>query len=277
MDRINLDAVEQEPIQGHTSKGDQPKWQLDGKWYKADHMGYEALAEVLISQLLKQSNVPDFVEYKPVLIQYQGKEIPGCVSKNFRRKDEMLVPFERLHRAYKGQGLAAALGGINEPLERIRYTVDFIEQTTGLTGVGEYLTFLLELDSFFLNEDRHTNNLAVIRNEKTKEFRLCPIFDNGLALLSDLNDYPLDKDVYDCIRRVRAKPFDMDFDVQVEATEELHGSQLKFSFARHDISKMLDAVRELYSSTVIARVEQTVYEQMRKYPVYLGQYRTNSV
>ena len=277
MDRINLDAVEQEAIQGHTSKGDQPKWQLDGKWYKADHMGYEALAEVLISQLLKQSNVPDFVEYKPVLIQYQGKEIPGCVSKNFRRKDEMLVPFERLHRAYKGQGLAAALGGINEPLERIRYTVDFIEQTTGLTGVGEYLTFLLELDSFFLNEDRHTNNLAVIRNEKTKEFRLCPIFDNGLALLSDLNDYPLDKDVYDCIRRVRAKPFDMDFDVQVEATEELYGSQLKFSFARHDISKMLDAVRELYSSTVIARVEQTVYEQMRKYPVYLGQYRTNSV
>lgn len=277
MDRINLDAVEQEPIQGHTSKGDQPKWQLDGKWYKADHMGYEALAEVLISQLLKQSNVPDFVEYKPVLIQYQGKEIPGCVSKNFRRKDEMLVPFERLHRAYKGQGLAAALGGINEPQERIRYTVDFIEQTTGLTGVGEYLTFLLELDSFFLNEDRHTNNLAVIRNEKTKEFRLCPIFDNGLALLSDLNDYPLDKDVYDCIRRVRAKPFDMDFDVQVEATEELYGSQLKFSFARHDISKMLDAVRELYSSTVIARVEQTVYEQMRKYPVYLGQYRTNSV
>ena len=277
MDRINLDAVEQEPIQGHTSKGDQPKWQLDGKWYKADHMGYEALAEVLISQLLKQSNVPDLVEYKPVLIQYQGKEIPGCVSKNFRRKDEMLVPFERLHRAYKGQGLAAALGGINEPQERIRYTVDFIEQTTGLTGVGEYLTFLLELDSFFLNEDRHTNNLAVIRNEKTKEFRLCPIFDNGLALLSDLNDYPLDKDVYDCIRRVRAKPFDMDFDVQVEAIEELHGSQLKFSFARHDISKMLDAVRELYSSTVIARVEQTVYEQMRKYPVYLGQYRTNSV
>ena len=268
MDRINLDAVEQEPIQGHTSKGDQPKWQLDGKWYKADHMGYEALAEVLVSQLLKQSNVPDFVEYKPVLIQYLGKEIPGCVSKNFRRKDEMLVPFERLHRAYKGQGLAAALGRINEPQERIRYTVDFIEQTTGLTGVGEYLTFLLELDSFFLNEDRHTNNLAVIRNEKTKEFRLCPIFDNGLALLSDLNDYPLDKDVYDCIRRVRAKPFDMDFDVQVEATEELYGSQLKFSFARHDITKMLDAVRELYSSTVFARVEQTVYEQIRKYPVY---------
>ena len=268
MVRINLDAIEQEPILGHTSKGDQPKWQLDGKWYKADHMGYEALAEVVVSQLLKQSNVPDFVEYRPVLIQYQGKEIPGCVSKNFRRKDEMLVSFERLHRTYKGRGLAAALGGINEPQGRIRYTIDFIEQTTGLTGVGKYLTLLLELDSFFLNEDRHTNNLAVIRNEKTKEFRLCPIFDKGLALLSDLNDYPLDKDVYDCIRCVRAKPFDLDFNVQVEAAEELYGMQLNLSFSRKEVSKELKFVTELYGEKIYCRVEQVLFEQMRKYQVY---------
>ena len=268
MVRINLDAIEQEPILGHTSKGDQPKWQLDGKWYKADHMGYEALAEVVVSQLLKQSNVPDFVEYRPVLIQYQGKEIPGCVSKNFRRKDEMLVSFERLHRTYKGRGLAAALGGINKPQGRIRYTIDFIEQTTGLTGVGKYLTLLLELDSFFLNEDRHTNNLAVMRNEKTKEFRLCPIFDNGLALLSDLNDYPLDKDVYDCIRCVRAKPFDLDFNVQVEAAEELYGMQLNLSFSRKEVSKELKFVTELYGEKIYCRVEQVLFEQMRKYQVY---------
>lgn len=268
MVRINLDAIEQESILGHTSKGDQPKWQLDGKWYKADHMGYEALAEVVVSQLLKQSNVPDFVEYRPVLIQYQGKEIPGCVSKNFRRKDEMLVSFERLHRTYKGRGLAAALGGINEPQGRIRYTIDFIEQTTGLTGVGKYLTLLLELDSFFLNEDRHTNNLAVIRNEKTKEFRLCPIFDNGLALLSDLNDYPLDKDVYDSIKCVRAKPFDLDFNMQVEAAEELYGMQLNLSFSPKEVSKELKFVTELYGEKIYCRVEQVLFEQMRKYQVY---------
>lgn len=268
MDRINLDTVTQEPIQGHTSKGDQPKWRLGDRWYKADHMGYEALAEVLVSRLLKQSNVPDFVEYEPVLIRYQGKEIPGCASKNFRRKDEMLVPFERLHRAYKGQGLAAGLGGINEPQDRIRYTVDFIEQATGLTGVGEYLTFLLELDSFFLNEDRHTNNLAVIRNEKTKGFRLCPIFDNGLALLSDVHDYPLDKDIYNCISRVRAKPSDLDFDVQVEAAEELYGMQLKFSFTKKEIARELEFAKELYDEGIYRRVEQVLLEQMRKYQVY---------
>ena len=268
MDKINLDAIAQEAIQGHTSKGDQPKWQLEGKWYKADHMGYEALAEVVISALMKRSNVPDFVEYQPVLIQYQGRELPGCVSQSFRGKDEMLIPFERLHRAYTGRGLAQALSGLQDVGEGIRYTVDFVERTTGLTGVGAYLTLLLELDSYFLNEDRHTNNLAVIRNEKTMEFRLCPIFDNGLALLSDTHDYTMEKDVYDCIRRVRAKPFDGAFDAQVEAAEELYGAQLKFSFKRGDVCEALDCVRELYPETAIGRVERVLYEQMRRYQVY---------
>ena len=53
--------------------------------------------------------------------------------------------------------------------------VDFVERVTNLTGVGAYLTAILELDCLTLNEDRHTNNLAVLRNEETKEFRLCPI------------------------------------------------------------------------------------------------------
>jgi len=270
MEMINLDAVERQPVQGHTSKGDQPKWQLNGKWYKADHMGYEAMAEVTISRLLKYSNVSDFVEYQPVLIRYTGKTHPGCVSKNFREKDEMLVPFERLHRAYMGQGLASVLGHMTDPQERIRYTVDFIEQTTGLTGVGPYLTQMLELDAFFLNEDRHTNNLAVIRNERTKEFRLCPVFDHGLSLLSDLNDYPLSQNTYHCIGRVRAKPFDLDFDVQVEAAETLYGIQLKLSFGKKEVSSELEFAKELYDEDICSRVETVLFEQMRKYPVYFA-------
>ena len=268
MDKVDFRTSMQEPIQGHTSKGDQPKWHLNEKWYKADHMGYEALAEIVISRLLKRSNVLEFVTYEPVLIQHDDKEVPGCVSQNFRGKDEMLIPFERLHRAYKGRGLASVLGKMEESLDRIRYTVDFVEQTTKLTGVGPYLTMLLEMDSFFLNEDRHTNNLAVLRNEKTMQFRLCPVFDNGLALLSDLNDYPLEKDLYACIGRVQAKPFDMDFDAQVEAAESLYGSQLNFQFERNDVTRVLADLDELYPQEILQRVERAIYEQMRKYPVY---------
>ena len=165
MKNVDLNDAVREPISGHTSKGDQPKWQVGQKWYKADHMGYEALAEVVVSKLLEKSNVPDLVSYQPVLIGYQNQELQGCVSTNFRRKNESLIPLERLHRTYHGRGLAQTIGGMTEVADRIRYTVEFVGRVTGLTVVGPYLTTMLELDCFFLNEDRHTNNLAVIRNE----------------------------------------------------------------------------------------------------------------
>ena len=264
---VDLRQTGREPLQGHTSKGDQPKWQMKGQWYKADHMGYEALSEVVISRLLKKSNVKDFVGYEPVRVLYEDEEKNACASKNFRAKNEILLPFERLHRAYHGRGLAAELVHM-ETGEKIRYTVDFLEQTTGLQNVGNYLTTLLELDSFFLNEDRHTNNLAVIRNEDTKEYRLCPVFDNGLSLLSDLNDYPMGEDVYRCISRVKAKPFDQDFDEQVSAAEMLYGPQLLFSFTRNDLTTALNGLEEYYPLKTIERVEHVLREQMRKYPVY---------
>jgi len=265
---FDFDKTERIPAEGHSSKGDQPKWNLNGSWYKADYMGYEALAEVVISKLLTKSNAEDFVEYRPVLIRYNGKTNIGCESKNFREKDEQLIPFERLHRAYKGIGLAQALGKMPSASERILYTVDFIEEVTKLSDVGRYMTMLLELDAFFLNEDRHTNNLAVIRNETTLAFRLCPIFDNGLALLADTNDYPVNCDIYQCIGKVKAKPFDLSFDEQVCAAEILYGSPLKFSFTKRDVSEILKELSDVYPNDVISRVEGIMYEQMRKYPIY---------
>lgn len=185
MQVIDFTSADRIMSEGHTSKGDQPKWKQSGNWYKADHMGYEALSEIIVSRLLTWSNADDFVVYQPVFIHYNDKVIPGCSSHDFMRKDEMLIPFERLHRAYEGRGLAQALTKFDSPADRIAYTVGFVERVTNLTGVGAYLTAILELDCLTLNEDRHTNNLAVLRNEETKEFRLCPIFD------SPSNDDPL--------------------------------------------------------------------------------------
>lgn len=268
VNRINLSGVKQEPLQNHSSKGDQPKWQLNNKWYKIDYMGYESLSEVVVSGLLKKSNTAEFVLYRPVQIVYEGNLFNGCESENFRGENEMLIPFERLHRASKGAGLAQALTQWETPEEKIKYTVDFIENTTGLTNAGQYLTMLLELDAFFLNEDRHTNNLAVIRNEKTLQFRFCPIFDNGLSLLSDLNDYPLGSNLYDCIDRVKAKPFHIDFIEQVFAAESLYGSQLRFHFTRRDVTALLSDMTDVYENEILSRVEKILFEQMRKYSIY---------
>ncbi len=268
MQIIDLTAVKKEHIENHTSKGNQPKWHIGDKWYKADHMGYEALAEYVVSELLKKSNVENFVAYDLVGIKYDNKDCMGCVSDNFKNENEMLVSLEKLHRQYFGKGLADALAQIGNAKAKIRYTVNFTETVTELQDVGEYFALMLGIDAFFLNEDRHTNNIAVIRNEKTKLFKIAPIFDNGLSLLSDMNDYPAGGDVYENIKKVHAKPFDTDFDEQLNAAEELYGSKLKLYFKGSDVENLFGDLKGLYDEKIIQQAESVLYEQMRKYQYF---------
>lgn len=53
MKRRNLDNHSPFHKTGHTSKGDQRKWKVEDRWYKVDYMGYESLAEVLVSHFLE--------------------------------------------------------------------------------------------------------------------------------------------------------------------------------------------------------------------------------
>lgn len=53
MREINIQNTPPATSTGHSSKGNQFKWLADGGWYKADHMGYESLAEIVVSCLLQ--------------------------------------------------------------------------------------------------------------------------------------------------------------------------------------------------------------------------------
>ena len=126
----------------------------------------------------------------------------------------------------------------------------------------------MAVDAFFLNEDRHTNNIAVIRNEDTKRFHMAPVYDNGLSLLSDIHDYSLSDDVYGCMSRVQAKPFDVDFDVQLEAVEQMYGVRLHFTFDDSDVYRLIDDLKGVYDEAVLTRVAKIILEQKRKYSCY---------
>lgn len=255
----------------HSSKGDQPKWLIKNQYYKADHMGYESLSEYLVSELLKSSNITNFVEYTPVTIKYNGKELIGCESKNFLKKGEELFTFERLHRAYTGKELYKTVWQMNDVKDRIVYTIDFIEKVTDLKNVGEYLTAIAEIDMLFLNEDRHFNNLSVIRNQKN-EFRLSPIFDDGLSFLSDTRiDYPLGIDIYQAISKIKAKPFSTDFDTQTDILEQLYGTQLTICTDKNHIRNLINDLTEFYPADIISRVTTIVLEQMRRYGIYFSE------
>ncbi len=248
-----------------SSKGNQPKMLVDGFWYKTDHMGYEGLCESVISKLIQKTNITDFVEYAPVIILRDKKEYKGCFSKNFKKENESIYTVEHLFRAYTGKSLAGELSNIQGTEDRISFTVDFITKHTNLTNFGQYLTAMLQLDAVFLNEDRHTNNIAVIRNDNTKEYSLCPFFDFGLSLLSDLNDYPENEDIFKLIYKVSAKPFSSDFDEQTEAAEKLFGSQLEINFSKQDIINTVAEHNEYYGEKTLNRVTNLLLSRYNKF------------
>ena len=264
---INLNTVSPLHKTGHTSKGDQLKWTTNRTWYKADYMGYEGLSEVLVSHLLQKSTIQhSFVLYHPVQIEYNNTLYTGCTSTDFLKEDQMLIPLEKLYRQFTGESLAIKLSELDGSSERIPFLVGEVERITGLTNFGAYLTAMLEIDAFFLNEDRHTNNIAVLYDTEKDCYELSPIFDQGLSLLADTSyDFSLEQPLEDCIKRVEAKPFHSSFVQQVDAAEELYGIQIHFNFGAKEVQKELQMLNEGYSEEIIMRVERLLREQMRRY------------
>lgn len=262
---INFDEESKRLISYATSKGNLPKWHIDDYWYKTDFFGYENLSECLISDLLKYSNIFNYVEYNMIKGIYNSKVKNFSVSRNFLNSNDNLLTFYRLYFLETGKELSKDIYNYSSVKDRIKFVVDFISTTYDLNKAGEILTSILELDMFFLNEDRHFNNFALIRNTQSGTFSFAPLFDNGLSLLSDLNEYKLIVDVYKNIDNVRSKPFSTSFEEQCECAEILYGTILNFSFTKNDVLNEIEKYRAFYSNEIIERVITTIFEQMRKY------------
>ncbi len=249
-----------------SSKGNQLKWRNGNVWYKADYTGYEGLAEYVISHLLVKSNLKqsDYVLYFPEEIGYKQQVYCGAKSMHFLTDDWQIITLERLFQNQYGTDLTKAVYAIEGYKERLKFIVDRIIELTGLSEFGVYMSRLLTVDAFFLNEDRHMHNIAVLMNGKG-EFAYCPIFDNGAGLLSDTTmDYPLSGDVVEMMQNAGAKTMGSDFDEQLNAAEELYGQHTIFSFNKKDVNAILDQAI-LYPQIKRDRVAEIIYLQMRKY------------
>ena len=135
---------------------------------------------------------------------------------------------------------------------------------TGLRDFGVYMNKVLTIDAFFLNEDRHTHNIAVLMNGKG-DYAYCPIFDNGAGLLADTTmDYPLSGDVYTLMKNVQSKTICGEFDEQLDISEVLYKTNLKFQFTKKDVNELLKNA-EVYPKEIRNRVETIIFTQMRKY------------
>lgn len=250
-----------------SSKGNQLKWLIDNKWYKADFLGYEGLSEYVISHLLKKSNASKFVvSYNLEKIIYHTKILNGCASKNFVMPNSQIITLYKLFMLFLQQDIYKECESpLLDEKECIKYVVENVKKITGLQNFDKYLTLLFEIDAFFFNEDRHFNNIAVGYNLTTKKFEYCPIFDFGASLFSDMSiSYDINDSVESCMHKVNAKPISPSFEDQVRAARELYGKQLEIYFDEYDVDEQISIVRDIhmYSEKVLNRVSETIKMQI---------------
>lgn len=263
---VELLEIDEQIFIRKSSKGNQMKWEKDDMWYKADFTGYEGLTEYLISQLLVYStlNADEFVIYNTEEIKYKKQKYLGCSSKDFLKKGWQIITLERLFEQNFGWGLHKSLYSIEDHEGRICFLVQQVERITGLVDFGKYMSKIITIDALFLNEDRHTHNIAVLM-DKNGNFDYCPIFDNGAGLLSDTTvDYPLNEDIYPMIKQVKSKTFLQSFDEQLDYVEKYYGHNLYFGFSKKDVEEIL-AEEQIYPQDIKERVKNIIYYQMDKY------------
>lgn len=249
-----------------SSKGNQLKWKNNNHWYKADYSGYEGLAEYLVSSLLEYSTLStkEYTAYQVEEISYKRSVFRGAVSEDFLFDDWQIITLERLFQNRYNRSFYQAIWSIKDVDKRFRFICSEVEKMTGLQNFGRYLNILFTIDAFFLNEDRHMHNIAVLMNSRG-DFAYCNIFDNGACLLSDTTmDYPMSGDVYELISESHSKTISRDYAEQLDVSERIAGRNISFSFAKKDVEVILEA-ENVYGEEEKERVRKIVFEQMRRY------------
>ncbi|MBR5937738.1 MAG: hypothetical protein IKZ90_05700 [Clostridiales bacterium] len=262
---IHLLDSDMQDFNRQSSKGNQLKFRKGDIWYKADYLGYEGLAEYVVSKLLAFSDLrsDEYVEYELEEIEYNDSAFRACKSKDFT-DGWNLITLERLFKDTYGVGLNKIIYSTPDHVERLKILVEQVERTTGIKDFGIYMSKLLTVDALFLNEDRHTHNIAVLTNG-TGDFRLAPIFDNGAGLLSDTSmEYPLTRDPLEWIPKVKPKTFCDSFQEQMEIAEKLYGENLHFSFGYNEVETVVEKTA-IYPEEIRRRVIDVVMEMKRRY------------
>ena len=249
-----------------SSKGNQLKWFSGTHWYKADYTGYEGLAEYVCSEILKRSTLEpgEYVLYETEQIRYKSQTMLGCRSGNMLPQGWQLITLERLLKQRNGFSVGARIYTLPTVEERIQYLVNEAIKATGLADFGIYFSKILTIDALFLNEDRHTNNIAVLESPDGR-FHYCPFFDHGASLLSDTaSDYPLGDDVYHLMGTVRAKTVCDKFEEALEAVEVLYGNRIRFQYNYDTLTEILNC-EPYYPEEIKQRVRAVLTEQKRRY------------
>lgn len=206
-----------------SSKGNLVKYSTGNQWIKVNHFGYESLAEVISSRVALALGL-NAVKYEPCFLDTERGFTalkPACVSDSFIPVGYTEVTLGRLLQqlgSYRSSSeLYVAFEKNKTPNDKINWVMSLINPIIDCEYYIKDLATLIWFDSLIYNADRHLFNIVFLYQTASGKYLLAPIFDCGAALLSDLEDFPLDVPVDVALRKVKSKPFSTSFKKQVEA------------------------------------------------------------
>lgn len=233
--------------------GTQPKRIIDGRYFKQDTMGYESVSEAIISELEHYILDIDFVDYEMGICHTSLGILYGCYSEDFKRGGYSELSLYKIidNEEY------SCLGSAKEKLEYIESKVSKI---CGY-GVHEWLGKHILLDAITLNPDRHLNNFILLR--KGNKCIYGPIMDNGLGLLSNIEEFPMNiRNINTYLSSVSSKPFTRRFSNQVKLFDDIDRLQINMSGFKNKLDLVWDNVP--FKVECFKRAKKILLRQLEK-------------
>ena len=172
----HYDSQQTGTISNSSYLGAQTKWVGKASaWLKKDYVGGEAITETLVSMFLTSCLNVQELEAGYVGYCVFCPQDDTCLSRSFLKEGESFIPLYDAIRALKPK---------EKEFMDFEGKLEYIDSVyEGVLGYSckRSLLRVLTLDVMFRNTDRHLSNLGFIA-DRQGNFRIAPIFDNGLAL-----------------------------------------------------------------------------------------------
>lgn len=190
-----------------------------------------------------------------------------CACEDFTNENTKLIEFEKLENAsLDSEGERKDLSDIKHIIELNTYNID-------KTSFKNFFWDMFIVDCLIGNTDRHNGNFGFIKNIKTEELTLAPIYDCGSCLFSTFTDEKME-DVLnnegllrDCIKNTSSaikyngsKIKYYDFITKLENDD--CSEALMRMYPRIDINKINDIIDEI---SCITNIRKKFYKVIIKY------------
>ena len=190
-----------------------------------------------------------------------------CACEDFTNENTKLIEFEKLENAsLDSEGERKDLSDIKHIIELNTYNID-------KTSFKNFFWDMFIVDCLIGNTDRHNGNFGFIKNIKTEELTLAPIYDCGSCLFSTFTDEKMEEFLNnegllrDCIKNTSSaikyngsKIKYYDFIAKLENDD--CSEALMRMYPRIDINKINDIIDEI---PCITDIRKKFYKIIIKY------------